>query len=155
MKFAKNIEQHQRFGMLVAICKSTQKDAAGAYKIECQCDCGKTKAIATSSLRSGKSRSCGCMLKQHQAVFTQMQHHYFDFNKDYGLLRPVKFAGKNRFNARYVRAICTGCGGSDLYLASNLNQGYTRTCGKHQCIKIFNERFPDAPAHPKTLARSS
>lgn len=30
----------------------------------CRCDCGKTKAFLTSSLTSGRTRSCGCYRKE-------------------------------------------------------------------------------------------
>lgn len=30
----------------------------------CQCDCGTFRSIATSSIRNGSSRSCGCLLKE-------------------------------------------------------------------------------------------
>ena len=53
----------QRFGRLVVI------DCAGKlngrqYYWNCQCDCGNTKTIAGTALRSGNTTSCGCKTKE-------------------------------------------------------------------------------------------
>ncbi len=51
----------QRFGQLVVIKKSVWN---GAKAWLCICDCGNKKTIPTSSLRSGCSKSCGCLQKK-------------------------------------------------------------------------------------------
>lgn len=55
----------QRFGRLVALTRSGYKESAGQKQITwlCQCDCGTSKIILGSSLRSGQSKSCGCAWK--------------------------------------------------------------------------------------------
>lgn len=49
----------QRFGRLVAVEFHSRKPSMTYWL--CQCDCGKQKAIALNQLRSGKTRSCGCL----------------------------------------------------------------------------------------------
>ncbi|MGR5347367.1 hypothetical protein [Vibrio mediterranei] len=152
MQIVKNINEGQRFGMLTAVCKGSEKDAAGAYKIYCECSCGGSKEIASSSLRSGKTTSCGCQQKRYREELVIRQLHNFDLTRQYGLIQPLNLGGTNREGLRMVRAKCLGCGSSKMYLATNLRNGYSRTCGRTACIAKFHEQFPDAPKHPKTAA---
>ncbi len=50
----------KRFGRLVAIEPSKVKATNKSKKWLCKCDCGNTKEIISSSLRFGKTTSCGC-----------------------------------------------------------------------------------------------
>lgn len=56
----------QRFGRLVVIERMTDT-TPGRPRWLCQCDCGKEKVIHTNHLRSGHTRSCGC-LRQDELV---------------------------------------------------------------------------------------
>lgn len=48
-----------RFGRLVAT-KQNGKSAAGSIKWDCSCDCGALVTVASNSLRTGNTTSCGC-----------------------------------------------------------------------------------------------
>lgn len=50
----------QRFGRLVAICK-TDKRRTGSIVWECKCDCGNTVFVSSYDLRAGRVQSCGCL----------------------------------------------------------------------------------------------
>jgi hypothetical protein len=50
----------QRFGKLVEI-KRTENNKSGAVMWLCQCDCGNEKITSSGSLRSGGTKSCGCI----------------------------------------------------------------------------------------------
>ena len=52
----------QRFTRLVVLSRSGS-DHRGEARWECQCDCGRTITILGSSLRSGASKSCGCLTR--------------------------------------------------------------------------------------------
>ena len=56
----------QRFGRLVAVAPAKMTGASGRtyFGWECRCDCGTSKAIRTSVLKSGQVRSCGCLRRQ-------------------------------------------------------------------------------------------
>lgn len=54
---------NQRFGKLTAIKISERENNKRSYWV-CECDCGRTKEIALSHLRSGATTSCGCYQKQ-------------------------------------------------------------------------------------------
>lgn len=53
----------QRFGRLVVIGKEPN-DKWGHVPWLCLCDCGKEKIIHGSHLKSGHTKSCGCLLKK-------------------------------------------------------------------------------------------
>lgn len=50
----------QRFGRLVVI-RRVQNNEKGNTVWCCRCDCGKEVDIVGYSLKSGKSKSCGCL----------------------------------------------------------------------------------------------
>ncbi len=50
----------QKFGRLTAI-KPVRKPNDGKLYWECLCDCGNTKVILGSNLKSGATKSCGCL----------------------------------------------------------------------------------------------
>lgn len=52
-----------RFGRLLVI-RQDGKTNNGNAKWLCECDCGNTKSVASWSLRSGKTQSCGCIKKE-------------------------------------------------------------------------------------------
>lgn len=48
-----------KFGRLTAISRDY------GYKWICVCDCGKTLSVDKNNLRSGHTKSCGCLEKDH------------------------------------------------------------------------------------------
>ena len=56
-----------RFGKLTVLSFS-HADKSGKAMWLCQCDCGNKKIIASGNLRSGNSKSCGCL---HKEMLTQ------------------------------------------------------------------------------------
>ena len=61
-KHLNDIVPEQRFGRLI-----TQK-YLGHCKWECQCDCGNATIVRADHLRSGCSRSCGCLRREDQSI---------------------------------------------------------------------------------------
>lgn len=53
----------QRFGRLIVI-ERKNNDKKGNSRWLCKCDCGRTKIILGSSLKSGLTKSCGCLRKE-------------------------------------------------------------------------------------------
>lgn len=51
----------QRFGRWTVIERYGTKDHRAVWK--CQCDCGNIGYVTTTDLKGGKSKSCGCLLK--------------------------------------------------------------------------------------------
>ena len=55
----------RRFGRLVVISRSYPNGKDRATRWLCQCDCGKEKIILRGSLKSGSTKSCGCLQIEH------------------------------------------------------------------------------------------
>ena len=53
----------KRFGRLTVIKKSNKK-RYGRLSWDCQCECGNYIVVATQSLNSGETKSCGCLSKE-------------------------------------------------------------------------------------------
>lgn len=51
----------QRFGRLMVVEETADRTKCGEVKYLCLCDCGNTKIVAGTSLRYGKTKSCGCL----------------------------------------------------------------------------------------------
>lgn len=80
----------QRFGRLQVI-EFDHMEKHGKHKRpfwKCLCDCGNTKIVGSNSLRTGSTRSCGCLRKE-----LARDNHYLGNpyrQKLYGILRMVK-----------------------------------------------------------------
>ena len=59
----------QTFGRLTAL----HRDLSDGKKWVCQCSCGETAVVATTNLRTGNSRSCGC-IRRETASATFLSH---------------------------------------------------------------------------------
>ena len=55
-----------RFGRLIVL---EMARPGGRFRptCECQCDCGRTKVVRCDNLKSGRTRSCGCLRRQKSA----------------------------------------------------------------------------------------
>lgn len=54
----------QRFGRLIVLGKSETRIYGRQLAWECQCDCGVVKPLLTSVLKSGSTKSCGCLSRE-------------------------------------------------------------------------------------------
>lgn len=57
----------QRYGKLVAI-ERVGTDSIGSSRWRCSCDCGQTAIVSSGKLRSGWTRSCGCLLREMRVL---------------------------------------------------------------------------------------
>lgn len=56
----------KRFNRLVVIGVSEECDCKNTEKVLCRCDCGNVVAVRQNSLKTGNTRSCGCLQKEYQ-----------------------------------------------------------------------------------------
>ena len=55
----------QKFGRLSVIKRSNKKGCRGRPMWECCCDCGSYVVVLGDGLRSGGSKSCGCLGREN------------------------------------------------------------------------------------------
>lgn len=58
---------NMKFGKLLVLRMTRLEHRTGIYWI-CKCDCGNTTQIRTSSLKRGRSKSCGCSINQSEIL---------------------------------------------------------------------------------------
>jgi hypothetical protein len=54
----------QRFGRLLVVRHTDERNKYKQIMWECICDCGKHKLVSTSHLTTGNTKSCGCLWKE-------------------------------------------------------------------------------------------
>src|SRR5207253_7402294 len=119
----------QRFGRLVALsARGRRKD--GRMRWLCICDCGRECEVGGDCLRSGHTRSCGCL-------------HFIDIaGQRFGRLTAMKRVGKNRSGGMW-ECLCD-CGAKSVVACSTLRSGITKSCG---CLRPSHAKNPSAPGH--------
>lgn len=84
----------QRFGRLVVLERAGSDSSKNAMW-RCQCDCGNITVVAGGHLRTGTSRSCGCL---HRETFTNKKHGG-KHSRLYSIWRNMK---KRYYNAEHI-----------------------------------------------------
>lgn len=74
----------KKFGILNVIEYHHTNDKYRSYFL-CKCDCGKEKIIARSSLIAGRTKSCGCLIKnnsiKHKGSYERLYNIYKNMKK--------------------------------------------------------------------------
>jgi len=130
-----------RYGRWMVL-ERTGNDKRGRARWLCRCDCGNEKIVAGASLRSGASRSCGCLQKERasRAGFVDLTGHR------YGRLTVVKRMASNKHGQTTWLCKCN-CGNEVIVLSNNLRSGNTKSCG---CLN--KERVREAHLLPEGVA---
>ena len=116
----------QKFSRLTVLRRDNSRIENDAYWI-CQCDCGSVISVRGSSLRNGHTKSCGCLLREHNLIDLT--------NQKFGHLTVLR-----RDNADikgFARWICQcDCGNIVSIRGDHLRSGNTISCG---CINSKGE----------------
>lgn len=113
----------QRFGKLVVIARGQDYiSPRGLHQPcwNCRCDCGNSTAVTGTRLRSGKTRSCGCM--QGKGRFVDHA------GRRYGRLVVISRGPNGKRKQTRWRCKCD-CGKDVLVTASSLRSGSSMSCG--------------------------
>jgi len=116
MYVIKNIDlKGQRFERLLVL-EAAGKDHRGNRLWRCLCDCGNITEVITWRLRSGNTRSCGCikdeqrknlnLLPSGEAAFTQLFYQYQGGAKD----RGIEWSLSKELFRELVETNCSYCG---------------------------------------------
>jgi hypothetical protein len=122
----------QRFGRLTAVKQSGYSPNGKERKWECRCDCGKIVYVTLGSLRSGNSKSCGCLKSESVS-----KRNLKDLTgKRFGRLTVLEKSGHSGELVTW-KCICE-CGNIAYVTGKNLNIGSTKSCGCLQNEFGFN-----------------
>lgn len=110
-----------RYGNLVVIGRDESKHGK-SNKVwwKCRCDCGNIKITTADRLRSGQTKSCGCI---------KIGSHSKDIsNRQFGRLTALYIKGINKHHQNVWHCICE-CGNEVDVTTTKLLQNKTRSCG--------------------------
>lgn len=125
-----------KYGMLTVVKFShTDKNRQSVWK--CKCDCGNECEVGGASLKSGNTRSCGCIQKKRRNTFAEKYAGQIVKENDLKGMRFGRLTVESRAedivykNGTHVRAwncICD-CGNKKKVSGSLLVSGNTKSCG--------------------------
>ena len=85
---------NKRFGRLIVI-KRVDNNKFKQVQWLCKCDCGNEKIITANALRSGNTKSCGCLKKEQDYINIAQKTHNMSNTRLYNIWRGMK----NRCNS--------------------------------------------------------
>ncbi len=112
------------FGKLTVIAEAEKRN--GRRHIKCQCDCGNETIVSLGHLRSGHTKSCGCMSPNAKIQSIESLR-----GQRFGRLTVVDEAEKTR-GVRRMLCLCD-CGNKITTELSHLKNGHTQSCG---CLRM-------------------
>lgn len=147
----------QKFGRLTVLSMSDKHTSSGTHW-NCICDCGNTTVVSGTNLRSGRTRSCGCLSVEsskrsaaiaHAARFKQ--HNLI--GQRFGMLTVLERTDQRNHRGNTMWLCKCDCGNTKLISTQALNQGNTISCGCNRAKKA-SERAND-PESNLTLGRKA
>lgn len=137
----------RRFSRLTAV-RHVGRDKWGAIVWECQCDCGNTVLIRGVALRSGGSRSCGCMHRQRarETCIARNTTHGRSASPEYVSWLNMRARCVNPNNPAYARYGGRGIGVCDRWTDSFeafLSDMGEKPSPKHSIERLDNSRGYD------------
>ena len=133
---------NHHFGRWIVLYKTDKRTKNRNIIYHCKCECGNEKDVDAYTLRSGQSKSCGCL--QKEIVSNKIPSNKLDLTgKRFGkliALYPIK--PENYFQHTKWHCQCD-CGNTVDVDLGNLQQGFTKSCGcvnskqEEQIIKIL------------------
>ena len=113
------------FGRLTAI-EPTNKRINNSVVWKCICDCGNETEVSAASLKTGRTKSCGC-LKQEKDK--QPKGNVIDLvGQEFNKLTVLERNGSDNRGEACWLCKCE-CGNIISVLSSNLRSGHTTSCG--------------------------
>lgn len=134
---------NQRFGRLIALYPTEEREANGSIKWFCRCDCGGSINAAITPLEDGRIQSCGCLSKENLELGRQAEDLT---NQSFGKLIVLERCEDKIYSngIKRIQWLCKcNCGRTTKVIAENLKSGNTQSCGlcgenSHGNIKIDN-----------------
>jgi hypothetical protein len=102
------------------VISESHKSKNGAVHWACVCTCGARRIIATATLKSGKTLSCGCKRDEERRLNLT--------GKRFGKWSVVSYSHKNKRGVHYWSCVCD-CGVKRSVTVNALSFGSSKSCG--------------------------
>lgn len=132
-KYSENVIG-KRFGRLIVVADVAKEDRKipKVREVICRCDCGNTKRVRLNNIRSGNTKSCGCLEKE---LVHGRRRNYI--GERFGRLTVMEELPSVRKNVRRFKCKCD-CGNETIVCFNDLVRNMTRSCGCYR--KEFHEK---------------
>lgn len=136
----------QKFGRLTVI-EFSHNDKGGRTCWLCICDCGKETVVQGGNLKSGGTKSCGCLQKETRKIRLDLT------GQKFGRLKVIEFFHINRGGKACWLCKCN-CGNEKIIQSDSLKRGNTKSCGclQKETLKKIQKRMVDNRRFPEGLA---
>lgn len=118
----------ERYGRLVVIEEVERRGKYGRRWL-CRCDCGNEKIVAMNQLRTGKTKSCGCLNREITSATNTVDL----TGRRFGKLTVIKRSTEKHHTHRVMWECRCDCGNVVNVVSSYLVHGETKSCG---CYKV-------------------
>lgn len=125
---------NEKFGKLTAITPTEKRDSSRSVIWKCKCDCGNTVEVSIRLLKSGNTKSCGC-LNNEQRIKTGQNNKINLEGKRFGKLLVIKDSQERKDNNVLWECKCD-CGTIVKIKGTSLLHG-VQSCG---CLKSKGEQ---------------
>lgn len=125
---AKINELGNTYGNLTVIAESPIRSKDKKVQWECQCKCGNIITVPGKSLRSGNTKSCGCLAK------------YKEIGKKYNQLTVVSYSHTNDRGELIWNCQCD-CGNLTTAKTRDLKNGHKKSCGCLWSPSLIGQKF--------------
>ena len=123
-------ETGNRYGRLRVLGRADKKHQHGTTMAHwwCHCDCDKAIVVSGTNLRTGRSRSCGCLRRDNTSKANLVDR----TGLRYGRLLVLKRTGNDKH--RHTHWLCHCDCGNDVVVSGNhLHSEATQSCG---CLRV-------------------
>ena len=129
----------KRFGKLTAI-KLTEPNKWGKTRWLCSCDCGKQKVFILTHLKSGMTKSCGCLRNRpaHNAIKIA--------GNKYGMLTVLRRLGSKENGKKSAWLCRCDCGKEKVLQGTAVKSGSVKSCG---CLLHIVKRGKESPLYKR------
>lgn len=130
----------QRYGRLVVLESTPERDSSRSIIWKCKCDCGNYALVSSRGLLRGRTKSCGCIRREKLSALSRNDLSGQRFGK---LL--VKCPTEQRRQGSVMWECLCDCGNTVFIQTNNLTSGNSTSCGC-QKRKVAAERMLDKAA---------
>ena len=124
-------ETGKRYGRLTVLDMAPNTNKDRGIKWRCLCDCGNETIVSGRDLRQGKTKSCGCYMKEVRGQSVVKD----EIGNRYGKLVVLKRA--NSINGKAAWLCKCDCGNETIVSGSDLRSGKVKSCG---CLQSWGEQ---------------